>query len=74
MGKTAGIFLNLQCDCHRVASTFTKLINHRTTWLPDLTAQHLILPLNAKKRQSINTNVDGSFQRFQKQFSMVKVG
>ena len=24
MGKTAGIFLNLQCDCHRVASIFIK--------------------------------------------------
>ena len=41
MGKTEGIFLNLQCDCHRVASIFIKLINHHTnlsTWLPDLTA------------------------------------
>ena len=25
MGKTEGIFLNLQCDCHRVASIFIKL-------------------------------------------------
>ena len=24
MGKTEGIFLNLQCDCHRVASIFIK--------------------------------------------------
>ena len=41
MGKTEGIFLNLQCDCHRVASIFIKLINQRTnvsTWLQDLTA------------------------------------
>ena len=41
MGKTEGIFFNLQCNCHRVASMFIKLINHRTnfsTWLPDLTA------------------------------------
>ena len=41
MGKPEGIFLNLQCDCHRVASIFIKLINQRTnfiTWLPDLTA------------------------------------
>ena len=30
IGKTEGIFLNLQCDCHRVASLFIKLINHRT--------------------------------------------
>ena len=36
MGKPEGIFLNLQCDCHRAASIFIKkktLIN-----LPDLTA------------------------------------
>ena len=43
MGKPEAIFLNLQCDCHRVASRpiFIKLINQRTnfiTWLPDLTA------------------------------------
>ena len=41
MGKREGIFLNLQCDCHRVASIFIKLINQHTnliTWLPDLTA------------------------------------
>ena len=41
MGKPEGMFLNLQCDCHRVASIFIKLINQRTnfiTWLPDLTA------------------------------------
>ena len=37
MGKPEGIFLNLQCDCHRVASIFIKLINF-ITWLPDLTA------------------------------------
>ena len=24
MGKTEGIFINLQCDCHRVASIFIK--------------------------------------------------
>ena len=24
MGKPEGIFLNLQCDCHRVASIFIK--------------------------------------------------
>ena len=41
IGKTEGIFLNLQCDCHRVAYIFIKLINHRinfSTWLSDLTA------------------------------------
>ena len=41
MDKTEGIFLNLQCNCHRVASIFIKLINQRTyfsTWLPGLTA------------------------------------
>ena len=41
MGNTEEIFLNLQCNCHRVASIFIKLINHRTnfsTWLPNLTA------------------------------------
>ena len=41
MGKTEGIFLNLQCDCHRVASIFIKLINHYTnfsTLLPNVTA------------------------------------
>ena len=41
MGKPVGIFLNLQCDCHSVASIFIKLTNQRTnfiTWLPDLTA------------------------------------
>ena len=41
MGKPEGIFLNMQCDCHRVVSIFIKLINQRTnfiTWLPDLTA------------------------------------
>ena len=41
MGKPERIVLNLQCDCHRVASIFIKLINQRTnfiTWLPDLTA------------------------------------
>ena len=27
MGKTEGIFLNLQFDCHRVVSMFIKLIN-----------------------------------------------
>ena len=29
MGKPEGIFLNLQCDCHSVASIFIKLINQR---------------------------------------------
>ena len=41
MGKTEGIFLNLQCDCHRVASIFIKRINHYTnfsTLLPKVTA------------------------------------
>ena len=41
MGKTEGIFLNLQCECHRGASIFIKLINHSTnfsTWMADLTA------------------------------------
>ena len=41
MGKSEGISLNLQSDCHIVASIFIQLINHRTnvsTWLPDLTA------------------------------------
>ena len=41
MGKPEGIFLNMQYDCHRVASIFIKLINQRTnfiTWVPDLTA------------------------------------
>ena len=42
MGKTEGIFLNLQCDCHRVASMLIKLINLFTnfsTLLPNVTAQ-----------------------------------
>ena len=41
MGKTEGIFLNLQCDCHRVASMFIKLINlysNFSTLLPNVTA------------------------------------
>ena len=41
MGKTEGIFLNLQCDCHRVASMFIKLINLYTnvsTLLPNVIA------------------------------------
>ena len=33
MGKTEGIFLNLQCNCH---------IHDFSTWLPDLTA---LMPL-----------------------------
>ena len=40
-GKPEGIFLNLQCNCHRVAYIFIKLISHRTnvsTWLSDLTS------------------------------------
>ena len=31
MGKTEGIFLNLQCNCHTVGSIIIKLINHRTS-------------------------------------------
>ena len=41
MGKTEGIFLNLQCDCHKVASMFIKRINLYTnfsTLLPNVTA------------------------------------
>ena len=41
MGKTEGIFLNLQCDCHLVASMFIKLINLYTNFrplLPNVTA------------------------------------
>ena len=41
MGKTEGIFLNLQCDCHSVASMFIKLINLYTNFsilLPNMTA------------------------------------
>ena len=30
MGKTEGIFLNLQCNCHIVGSINLKLINHHT--------------------------------------------
>ena len=30
MGKTEGILLNLQCNCHIVGSIIIKLINHRT--------------------------------------------
>ena len=30
MGKTEGIFLNLQWNCHIVGSITIKLINHRT--------------------------------------------
>ena len=30
MGKTEGIFLNLQCNCHIVGSIIIKLINLRT--------------------------------------------
>ena len=30
MGKTEGIFINLQCNCHIVGSILIKLINHRT--------------------------------------------
>ena len=30
IGKTEGIFLNLQCNCHIVGSIILKLINHRT--------------------------------------------
>ena len=44
MGKTEGIFLNLQCHCHIVGYIIIKLINHHTisVWLPDLTA---LMPL-----------------------------
>ena len=42
MGKTDGIFLNLKCDCHGVASMFIKLINdlytNFSTLLPNVTA------------------------------------
>ena len=40
LGKPEGIFLNLKCDCHRVASIFIKLINHYAnfTLLPNVTA------------------------------------
>ena len=41
MGKTEGIFFNLQYDCHRVASMFIKLLNLYTnfsTLLPNVTA------------------------------------
>ena len=38
MGKTEGIFLNLQCNCHIVGSIIIKLPD----WLPDLTA---LMPL-----------------------------
>ena len=41
MGETEGIFLNLQCDCHRVASMFIKRINLYTnfsTLRPNVTA------------------------------------
>ena len=34
MGKTEGIFLNLQCNCHIVGSIIIKLINHRTISVP----------------------------------------
>ena len=46
MGKTEGIFLNLQCDCHRVASMFIKLINLYTnfsTLLPNVTALWILM-------------------------------
>ena len=41
MGKTEGIFLNLECDCHREASMFFKLINLYTNFsnlLPNVSA------------------------------------
>ena len=41
MGKTEGIFLNLQCECHKVASLFIKLLSLYTnfsTLLPNVTA------------------------------------
>ena len=47
MSKTEGIFLNLQCNCHRVASMFIKLINLYTnfsTLLPNVTALCSVLP------------------------------
>ena len=31
MGKTEGIFLNLQCNCHILGSIIIKLIIHRTS-------------------------------------------
>ena len=39
MGKTEGILINLQCDCHRVASIFIKLINQRTYLFQHLAAR-----------------------------------
>ena len=30
MSKTDGICLNVQCDCHRVASIFTRALLERT--------------------------------------------
>ena len=56
MGKPEGIFLNWQCDCHRVASILIKLINQRTnfiTWLPDLTALGINgLSLNSQAKKN----------------------
>ena len=44
MGKTEGIFLNLQCSCHIVGYNYKT--DHSpynfSTWLPDLTA---LMPL-----------------------------
>ena len=46
MDKTEGIFLNLQCDCHRVASIFTK--TDQSTYQ----FQHLALVLSCLVRYS----------------------
>ena len=45
MGKTEGIFHNLQCNCHIVGSIIIKTDQSPytfSTWLPDLTA---LMPL-----------------------------
>ena len=49
MGKTEGIFLNLQCDCHRVASIFIKRINHYTNF------STLLLNVTALNGVSLNS-------------------
>ena len=45
MGKTEGIFLNLQCNCHIEGSIIRNIDQspyNFSTWLPDLTA---LMPL-----------------------------
>ena len=39
MGKTEGIFLNLQCDCHRVASIFINKKDQSTYLFQHLAAR-----------------------------------